>query len=250
MFDVRCLAIGLLLSSLAVPAGAAPTPFTAKLSILIGSLPSIEVTGSGTGTSAGAGGAASIPGGVFSIAGTVPINPPLLVIDGFAVGAVDQSGTGQLPLDPGTNQALAFGGVTGTMGLDLSGYLITGFASAPNLAAGIPLAVVGVGGTQKAVYAGGLIMFTVVANPYQLGMVTVMGGVQGGMTTLVATGFDNRGAGLAGLQLVSPTMVHAGAIGTLPAIAVLTFVPEPTTLVLLGAGLALLAGVRRGYTQK
>jgi hypothetical protein len=137
------------------------------------------------------------------------------------------------------------------MGLDLSAYLITGFATAtPNIAAGIPLAVVGVGGTQKISCCGGLVMFTVVANPYQLGVVTVMGGLQGGMTTLVATGFDNRGAGLAGLQLVSPTIVNAGALGSLPAIAILTFVPEPTTLVLLGGGLAALATLRRTYTRK
>ena len=152
---------------------------------------------------------------------TAPIDPPLLVIDGFGVGAPGQGGTGQLPLDPGTNKALAFGGVTGTMGLDLSAYLITGYSNGagtnPNNQAAIPLAIVGVGGTKKFVALAGLIMGTIKANPYQLGMVTVMGGVNGAMSTLVATGFDNRTAGgLGGLQLVSPTLVSLGALGSLP----------------------------------
>ena len=39
------LAIALLLSSLALPAGAAPFPFSAKLTLYVGSLPPVVVTG-------------------------------------------------------------------------------------------------------------------------------------------------------------------------------------------------------------
>ena len=88
----------------------------------------------------------------LSLVTTAPLNPPLLVIDGFGAGAPGQGGTGQLPLNPGTNQALAWNGVTGTMGLDLSAYLITGYSNGagptPNNQAAIPLGIVGVGGTK------------------------------------------------------------------------------------------------------
>ena len=222
------LAIGLGLASLAIPAGAAPVPFTATLAIQVGSLGQVVATGSGTGTSTGVGGTASIPAGVFSIALTTSVSPPLLVIDGFGLGAPGLSGTGSLPLAPGSNTALSWNGATGTMGLDLSGYLITGFAGpTPNVQPGIPLAVVGVGGTQKVSYLGGLIMFTVLANPYQLGMVTVMGALQGVPSTVMGTGFDNRTAGGAGvLQLVSPTVISAGALGSIPALTT-THLPRP-----------------------
>ena len=171
------------------------------------------------------------------------------------MGAPGQGGTGQLPLAPGTNKALAWNGVTGTMGLAVSAYLITGYSNGagtnPNNQAAIPLSIIGVGGTKKFIALAGLIMGTIKANPYQLGMVTVMGALNGGPSTVMATGFDNRnGAGLAGLQIVSPTIVNLGALGSLPVITVLTFVPEPTTLALVGFGLAALAGMRRRYTKK
>jgi hypothetical protein len=245
------LAAGVLVAA-AGAASAAPYAFNATAQVQVGALPPVSATGSGSGTSVGPGGAASIPGNVFSIVTTAPINPPLLVIDGFGVGAPGQGGTGQLPLDPGTNQALAFGGVTGTMGLNLSAYLITGYSNGagtnPNNQAAIPLKIVGVGGTQKFVALGGLVMGTIKANPYQLGMVTVMGALNGSPSTVMGTGFDNRTAlGQGTIQLVSPTIVALGALGSLAALATLTitFVPEPGTLLLLGMGLAGIAAVSR-----
>ena len=106
---------------LASSASAAPLAFSGSFKLEIGGLPDITATGAGVGDFSGAGGAASIPAGVFSIVTTIAIDPPLLVIDGFGVGAPGQTGLGQLPLSPGTNKALAFGGVTGTMGLDRAG---------------------------------------------------------------------------------------------------------------------------------
>jgi hypothetical protein len=250
----------LLASALSIVALSAPADaFTATFALQIGSLPPVTASGSGSGTSAGAGGTASIPGGVFSIATTAPINPPLLVINGFGIGAPGQLG-GSLWLAAGTNKALAFNGVTGTMGLDLSAYLITGFELPPtittptptNIAAAIPLGIIGVGGTQKFTALGGLVMGSIMANPYQLGMVTLMGALNGVPSTVMGTGFDNRTASGAGtLQLVSPTSVGLGAIGALASLATLTLnydpEPEPTTILLVGIGLVGLGAMRRRF---
>ena len=93
-------------------------------------------------------------------------------------------------------------------------------------------------------------MGTVKANPYQLGMVTVMGALNGSPSTVMGTGFDNRTAGGAGvLQLVSPTIVGLGALGSLASLATLTLhiVPEPATALLVACGLAGLGALRRRF---
>jgi PEP-CTERM motif-containing protein len=233
---------------------------TGTFAIQVGTLPPVAAWGSGNGFTGGGGGVATIPAGMFSFGTTAPINPPLLVINGFGIGGPGQLG-GTLPLAPGTNQALAWNGVTGTMGLSLSAYLITGFGLPPttatptptNIAAAIPLAIVGVGGNQKFTALGGLIMGTIMANPYQLGMVTVMGALNGEVSTLMGTGFDNRAQStynLGTLQIVSPVVISLGALGSLPALATLTLVydPEPTTILLVGIGLVGLGAMRRRYS--
>jgi hypothetical protein len=61
-------------------------------------------------------------------------------------------------------------------------------------------------------------------------------------------GFDARTPGGGGrLQLVSPGMISALGLGTLPVLATLTieFVPEPATAVLVAGGLAALAAAAR-----
>ena len=248
----RLLLSWLLTLGLVSSATAAPLSFAATLTLQVGTLPDITGTGAGIGDFAGAGGTASIPAGVFSIASTSPINPALLAIDGFGVGAPGQGGPNQLPLSPGTNQALAFGGVTGTMGLDMSGYLITGYVNGtgptPNNLAAIPLAVVGNPPCCKLPTFGvGLIMGTIKAFPYQLGMVTVMGALNGSPSTVMGTGFDNRTAGGLGvLQLVSPTVIGLGALGSLASLATLTLhiVPEPATALFVALGVAALSALR------
>src|SRR5262245_1483965 len=100
-------------------ASAAPAPFTASLNVQVGTLPGVITNGSGTGNTGPAGSGATIPANSFAIQATAPINPPLLsLIFGFAVGAPGMKGS------PGGNFALNFGGVNGTMGLNLSAFLL------------------------------------------------------------------------------------------------------------------------------
>ena len=235
-------AVGL---TVAGAASAAPSPFTASLALTVGTLPPISVSGGGVGDTTTTGGTASIPAGVFAIGSTAPIAPPLLsLIFGFAVAGPGQGGM-VAPFVDGSNKALAWGGVTGTMGINASAYLLN---KANKAIAAIPLAVIGVGGNQTFSVLGGLVTGTIFANPFQLGMVTIMGGLNGTMATVVGTGFDNRTAGGQGtLQLVSPTVVSLGPLGILPTLSVLTinYVPEPGTILLLGAGLLGLAGFSR-----
>jgi len=117
---------------------------------------------------------------------------------------------------------------------------------------GVPLSVVGVGGTA---IAGGLVA-SVIGAPFQLGAVAGTGTLLGSATQQTATGFDARTAGGAGvLQLVSPARVNLGGLVAgdyVSALAILnlhfTPVPEPTTGILLGAGVLALAaagGLRR-----
>jgi hypothetical protein len=241
-----------------VTATAVPLSFTGALRIQIGTLPVITAAGSGVGDFAGAGGAASIPASVFSIHMTTSISPPILVVDGFAAGARGQLSQ-SAPFASGTNKALTFGGVTGTMELAASAYLLTGFLTgSANAAAGIKIGQIGFGcypGNKQplgncGVGPAGLLMTTMMVNPYQLGMVTVMGAFEGVPSTVVGTGFDNRTAGGQGvLQLISPAVVSAPAFGSLATVATLTLtiVPEPATAILVAVGLAGLGLVRRHY---
>src|SRR5215813_3296636 len=105
-------------------ASATPSSFTASLNVQVGALPPVTTSGSGIGDTNAAGGTASIPANTFAVFASAPLSPPLLsLLFGFVVGAPGQVNM-KAPFAAGSNKALAFGGVTGTMGLNASAYLL------------------------------------------------------------------------------------------------------------------------------
>src|SRR5690606_11558059 len=65
----------------ATPASAAPMPVNGTLTVTLGMFGSVELTGSGVGSSAGGvGSAATVPAGLFALTSplSVPITPPAL----------------------------------------------------------------------------------------------------------------------------------------------------------------------------
>ncbi|HEY8494183.1 MAG TPA: hypothetical protein VIN04_09845, partial [Myxococcota bacterium] len=146
---------------------------------------------------------------------------------------------------PASNVALSWNGTSGTMGMNASAYLLMGGLPL----AAIPLGVVGVGGTSVG-HISTLVAIEVYGNPYQLGVVTLMGALNGENHTVMATGYDARTPNGAGtLVMVSPIVVSMGVLGSLAGIATLTLeLPEPGGLALLGLGtlaLGLVAARRR-----
>jgi hypothetical protein len=246
------VAAGALVLGTATAAQAGIGAVTANLSVTIGTLPPAGFSGgAAAASSAGVGGAATLPANAVSGTFATAINPPLVgIIGGVAVAGPGQVAVAIPAMGPATNNPLAWNGTTGTMSLNASAYLASNPTSVP--AAEIPLAVVGVGGMQ-AFHVITFVSGNITANPYQLGSVTLMGSLNGTNHTIMDTGVDNRtAAGNGTLVLVSPTNVSLGALGNLAAIARLTLtysgiptVPEPGTLLLLGTGFAGLIAVGR-----
>jgi hypothetical protein len=256
------LAAGVLLA--ATSAHAAPAPFTATLTLQVGSFDPITFTGSGVGETVG-GGTASIPAGSI-VAGFVSRleNPIAGLIPGFAVCGPDQdSGTFPIPAVAGSAGAVLdcaplangelgateFDGVSEGIGPLVATAYLTGFTNTPLVV--IPLSIVGTGGTVNFSVLG--TASTLDANPWTTGAVTVTGKLltDPEPITFEDEGVDARDAGGFGqLKLVTTAFANLGGLGTVPALAVLdiTFVPEPGTLMLVAAGVAGLAtfGRRRG----
>lgn len=231
----RCLvAAALVLLGFVGPAQAAPLPFSGSLAILVGPF-GIGVLGEGVAEVDAYGhlGSLSIPAGAFATrALVVPITTPgAAPISGLQATAANGAGSFTHP-GGGAMPLLGFAKVC------LYGPCSSAVA---NLV--VPLDVVGQGGVTT---VEGPVDLTVVGAPWttgtaEVGTATIMGFAYGPESQASSTA---RASGV--IQLVTPILVATnlpGDLALVPAFGVLTlhFVPEPTTLALVSAGLALLA---------
>jgi hypothetical protein len=227
---------------LAGRADAAVLPLNGTLSIDLGGIAVVTLTGSGTGTSNGPFGLATVPHGLVSLAttATFPIQPPALNLSKITVMGPASSFAGSF--DPGGNMGndavanLFFtdGAAAGAVPLRY-----VGVATGCHLFVCPPFTIVGVAWTNLGATA---------ADPTKTTM--LMQTAAGIPVTVTATAFDARTAGGAGtVQLVAPTLmkIFGGSLGSLPIVGTLTlrFVPEPGALLLLGSGVAGLAAAGR-----
>jgi hypothetical protein len=227
--------LGLASALLALASGGSAGTLTGSLSILVGGLPPLGVSASGTGTSTTGG--VTLPASVFattgaSVPGTTPFVTRVIVTAANRAGAF--TGT---PLHGAM-------GVQGRVRLLRGGF--TAF-SIPLTASGTR--GVGLGGApiQSGTSAS---LLSIAGGSWTTGPVTLTGiGAASNLRTVALTGSDQRTAMGAGtLTLVTPIRITHSALGSVAAFGVLqlTFAPEPgAAVLLLAAGALLVLGVRR-----
>jgi hypothetical protein len=218
---------------------AAPLAFTGSLSIQVAGY-GVGIPGQGTADVTGLGhlGAFGVPSSAFRADGlvlsiTTTAAGPL---DGLQVTAHNGTGSFQRPS----------GGVMPLVGV--AKVCILGPCSAATVNLQVPLSVIGTAG--KTATVDGPIALTVAGAPWTtgtavVGTATAMGFARGpaGQTSSTA-----RASGE--IQLVTPIFISTSLgndLAQVPAFGVLTlhFIPEPTTLVLLGGGLVATACLGR-----
>lgn len=244
------LGFALLASSSLAQAGT--LPFTAEFGMTIALLPEVVVTGSGVAQINGSGPLGHIvqvglPGGeVGTTRRTIEITDtaayPLRGVQfTLANGAGNFAPTGMGRL----------GGIMPIFGVSKVCLFGDCDSAIANLV--VPLSVVGMGGLAA---ADGVVNVTVQGAPWTTGTVFVgfpsIGATAMGFAHGPASGTSSTGLPGGTLQLVTPILLitDLGADNLIPATARFTlhFLPEPTTLVLLGSGIVVLAA--RGLVQR
>jgi hypothetical protein len=250
------LMVTVAVASLAVAgqAHAASQPFFGTLSVQIATLPPILATATGTATLNGAGAlghltSATLAGGTFAALASIPVTDPgAAPIKG--VNANVLNGAGNFTGSP-LGGKMAIGG-------SASVCLFATCTASPPANVVVPFTVggtrgIGLGGASITVK--GLVNVTVVGAPWSggtaaIGTITTMGFVHG-----PASGGQSSAAAASGvMSLVTPILIstNIGASAIIPAFGFLNlhFIPEPGTLLLLGAGVAGLGFIGRKKMSK
>lgn len=243
MHHFRRLALRLVVAVAMLGAGnaahAAAVPFTATLSLRFIQTAPITVSGSGAAIVNGSSGgihvdSLQLPANAVQGTTIQPFTDPAAYpINGF-----------QLTVGNAAGNFTGSGGLMPLYGVAKICLFAPCAAAVANVS--VPLSVVG---TSMSVAVAGAINLTIAGAPWTtgtvaIGTVTAMGSRHG-----PASGTSSTAAASGQLQFVTPIHIstNIGSSAIIPAFATLTlhFVPEPTTMLLLGGGLSLLAAVGR-----
>jgi hypothetical protein len=233
------LALGLVALSAGSSEAVPRSLSSATLSVLIGSLPSIAIAWTGTGSAdVTATDIANLSAGIFAFTGTTPVTDPAVApIKGVNItGAAN--GVGNFAFVAGAGGGIM--AVPGTSNVCLFAVCSAAIAnvSVPFTTGGVN--GVGLGGAPIPTAPGALVSVTLTGTPWTTGAASV------GLASVTGTPFDGDS-----VTLVTATTINTdiAASSTLPSFAILHLqfaaVPEPGTLLLVGSGLAGLAALGR-----